>query len=603
MGRVKHLYKFLLVSFLLTYVITILFMSKTEISGHSFISTSASIYYLTTLPFYYYIILLAIAIFFTPLVIISKYFSYIFVTIKSIFDYYLLIDFFVFRLYKYHIDPLFINMLLNDFGGIGFTYYGIIIAITVFLIISIVNYYIFLKSETMSVDIIKINFLIIFLFILNQTIHIWASYFKQDYVTKYTPYFPYYFPTTSSGKMRYLSSKYSFIIPDHIGNDNKISLLESGIFKYPKKRLKFNKTKKYNIVFIVLESWQARELNKEVMPHLYEFAKENVYFNDHYSNGSVTLTGLYSLMYGLYPTENLKASMSNPLKYSSIFTRALKEMGYDISLYTTSNFYRFSFKDMFFPRLDDNFSHIEYQGDPVTNDKKIIGSLIEEINISKDTPWFKFIFLTSSHFPYRYPKEFEKFTPVPRSMESFVFDRESDPRPFKNKYRNSLLYLDSLIGGFLEKTKGALENSIIVITGDHSEEFNENRAGFWGHGSNFTKFQTKVPLIIHFPIDMNISTKRRTFHLDIVPTVLKFIGVKNDVEDFSNGINLMEPQTLHRNTVFASYKAKGYLVDDNITSVGLFIEKYSLDDYKKKTRTSVDKLQKLREKEGSFFVK
>jgi hypothetical protein len=40
------------------------------------------------------------------------------------------------------------------------------------------------------------------------------------------------------------------------------------------------------------------------------------------------------------------------------------------------------------------------------------------------------------------------------------------------------------------------DNTIVIITADHGQEFNENKLNFWGHNGNFTKYQTQVPLII-----------------------------------------------------------------------------------------------------------
>ena len=49
------------------------------------------------------------------------------------------------------------------------------------------------------------------------------------------------------------------------------------------------------------------------------------------------------------------------------------------------------------------------------------------------------------------------------------------------------------------KQRGLLENSVIVITGDHGQEFNDNRRNYWGHSSNFTRYQTGVPLLLVLP--------------------------------------------------------------------------------------------------------
>ena len=60
---------------------------------------------------------------------------------------------------------------------------------------------------------------------------------------------------------------------------------------------------------------------------------------------------------------------------------------------------------------------------------------------------------------------------------------------------NSVHYVDRLVGEVLAEVeaRGLLKNSVVLITGDHGQEFNDNRRNYWGHDSNFTPLQTGVP--------------------------------------------------------------------------------------------------------------
>jgi arylsulfatase A-like enzyme len=66
-------------------------------------------------------------------------------------------------------------------------------------------------------------------------------------------------------------------------------------------------------------------------------------------------------------------------------------------------------------------------------------------------------------------------------------------------------------------------NTILIITADHGEEFGEH--GFWGHASNLYDIQTQVPLIMHIPGVRPTKIKDLVQAIDIYPTVLKLIGV------------------------------------------------------------------------------
>src|SRR3712207_9402754 len=61
--------------------------------------------------------------------------------------------------------------------------------------------------------------------------------------------------------------------------------------------------------------------------------------------------------------------------------------------------------------------------------------------------------------------------------------------------------IDSLIGLTLDKLKqkDLLRNTVVIITGDHGQEFNENHCNYWGHSSNYSQWQIHVPLIYYYP--------------------------------------------------------------------------------------------------------
>src|SRR5439155_1407290 len=68
-----------------------------------------------------------------------------------------------------------------------------------------------------------------------------------------------------------------------------------------------------------------------------------------------------------------------------------------------------------------------------------------------------------------------------------------------NRYRNAVHYADSLVGTMLDALvrRGLLDDTIVLVTGDHGEEFNEH--GYWGHNGAFTPDQVHVPLVLHLP--------------------------------------------------------------------------------------------------------
>jgi membrane-anchored protein YejM (alkaline phosphatase superfamily) len=98
--------------------------------------------------------------------------------------------------------------------------------------------------------------------------------------------------------------------------------------------------------------------------------------------------------------------------------------------------------------------------------------------------------------------------------------------------------VDSLVGRVLDclEEKQLLENTIVLITGDHGQEFNENKKNFWGHNSNYSPVQLRVPLLYYDATQAPAVHRYRTTHYDVAPTLLKnVLGVKNDVSDLGVG--------------------------------------------------------------------
>jgi membrane-anchored protein YejM (alkaline phosphatase superfamily) len=96
----------------------------------------------------------------------------------------------------------------------------------------------------------------------------------------------------------------------------------------------------------------------------------------------------------------------------------------------------------------------------------------------------------------------------------------------------------------LLEEKNLLENTIVVIAGDHGEEYYEK--GHLGHSSVFNEEQTRTPLIIYYPGVKPQRYAGLSSHLDIIPMLAGFFGVKNDPADYSCGINLLAPDAPKR---------------------------------------------------------
>lgn len=137
-----------------------------------------------------------------------------------------------------------------------------------------------------------------------------------------------------------------------------------------------------------------------------------------------------------------------------------------------------------------------------------------------------------------------RFKPCWEYVDYMKLNNDTDPTPFFNLYKNSVAEADSLIGLTLNKLreKDLLRNTVVIITGDHGQEFNENHNNYWGHASNYSLFQVGTPLIYYYPGCKPGKRNYRTTHYDISPTLMHYVlGVTNPPSDYSMGTYLDDP--------------------------------------------------------------
>jgi arylsulfatase A-like enzyme len=98
----------------------------------------------------------------------------------------------------------------------------------------------------------------------------------------------------------------------------------------------------------------------------------------------------------------------------------------------------------------------------------------------------------------------------------------------RKAYIKEIEYLDRYLGLLFEqlKQRGIYDDSLIVLTADHGEEFYDHEG--WWHGKTLYEELTHVPLMIKLPQNAmggqtNTGIAR---HVDLAPTLLQYAGVE-----------------------------------------------------------------------------
>lgn len=256
-----------------------------------------------------------------------------------------------------------------------------------------------------------------------------------------------------------------------------------------------------------------------------------------------TRSGVFSLFFGLscYYWESFEPAHVQPL-----LIRRLQALGYDIQTYPSATWADPPFGRVIFGGVPG--IHTETKGNTaLERDTRVANMFIADMEGRKDKkkPFFSFLFFDLPH-SFELPADKNKhFQPAWAFANYTKLNNDMDPTPFWNLYRNTCYQDDLLLGKVFEalKKQGLMDNTIVVLTGDHSQEFNENHRNYWGHNSNFSVHQIGVPMIWHVPGQQAHKYTHRTTHYDMVPTLMKeYLGVKNPTDDYSMG-RLMTDKT------------------------------------------------------------
>ena len=316
--------------------------------------------------------------------------------------------------------------------------------------------------------------------------------------------------------------------------------LDSGQLEYPRGWVQSSRPEHpLNLVWLVAESWRADALDQEIMPATWAFAGRALRFTEHYSGGNGTRMGVFSMFYGLYGTYwfPMLAERRGPVLIDS-----LVQQGYQLSINTSAKFSYPEFDRTVFVDVSPEDLHQWNEGQSWERDREEVDGVLAFLDSrDRSRPFMVFSFFESPHARYMFPEESVVASPYLEDFNYATMSLERDIELIRNRYLNACHHLDGQLARILDYLggQGLLEETLVVVTGDHGEEFLEK--GHWGHGSSFCQEQIRVPLVLWIPGHAAASVERMTSHLDLCATILHAIGVANPEEDLSLGHDLLGP--------------------------------------------------------------
>ncbi|MFA9470862.1 MAG: sulfatase [Deltaproteobacteria bacterium] len=303
-----------------------------------------------------------------------------------------------------------------------------------------------------------------------------------------------------------------------------------------------------NVVVVVIDTLRADKLRpfnpqtRVKTPAIDQFASDGAVFELAQAPENWTKPSVASILTGLHPQTHQQKTGDAALPSSAeLLSEHLQGEGFATGGFIANGYVsdRFGFDQGW----DDYTNYIREEKS--TEAKDVFDDAGNWIEAHKDGRFFAYIQTIDPHVPYDPPgKYLQMYDPseyagqirprmtgdllekAKRNPPQVVFDA-SDKRRLEALHDGEITKHDHFFGAFLERLSalGLANDTLIVVTSDHGEEFDDH--GSWGHGHSVYQELLHVPLMFRLPNRVPAGTKvgEAVSTLDISATVTDLLGV------------------------------------------------------------------------------
>ena len=294
-----------------------------------------------------------------------------------------------------------------------------------------------------------------------------------------------------------------------------------------------------NVILIVLESIGTKQifrpdrqggLDPQLVPNLARLSQNSVVFDSIYTTFPATTHAHVPLMTGgrTITWGNVFQELSAPYSGSTL-PRVFKQGGYHTGFVSSSDT-TFANLGPYLRSTGFDYFFGAYQLSPDERAQSALNSwgVVEEVMLARTLHWLDTIsaaerpfllqWLTlATHHPYSTPADY--------------------PAPFgegerRSRYWNALHYTDAMVGRLIDALaeRSLLEDTLILVTGDHGEGFGQWHEGNFIHGAHLYEESVKTFLMVSTPGTHHAPSPPLIVHRigslgDILPTVLALTGM------------------------------------------------------------------------------
>lgn len=158
------------------------------------------------------------------------------------------------------------------------------------------------------------------------------------------------------------------------------------------------------------------------------------------------------------------------------------------------------------------------------NDDRVIAEGLSNVPDFGGTPAFLYFHLMSTHSTGIKQPQYCKYQPATNWIE--FKEGEFDDRSVVNYYDNGVVQADAIIKEIFDslKSKGYLDNSIVMILSDHGEALGQRDHARYGHVNYLYQECIRIPLLIKDETATFANLEYAT-QIDVAPTILDRLGL------------------------------------------------------------------------------
>jgi len=341
-----------------------------------------------------------------------------------------------------------------------------------------------------------------------------------------------------------------------------------------------------NILFVLVDTWRADHAGflgyaRNVSPGLDALTKEGAIFEAAVAQSGWTKPTVATLFTGLVPSAH--GAVSQPIPGMTIhgtklppdrttFVEIFRAHGWDTAMWSNN----------------PNILPTHGFGQGAGYFRSFVGESVGErfdagraewmlpevetwlASRDENRPFCAYVHIMDPHYPYVAPKPFAgtfdqsglDFQLDGALIGDYLEGRKeiSDVTPamlqrILDIYDEELLYVDHYLTPFLRKVRKEHPNTLIVLVGDHGEEFLEH--GQFGHGHSIYEELVHVPLVLWGP---GIPAQRQALparQMDVLPTLMELAEIRHAAtESKIHGSSLVDilhgKETVRRNAPMES---------------------------------------------------